>query len=340
MQSLLFVPLLIGVNAFFVVAEYAVVAARPYQIEALRRGGFQRAADAMERIQGRPGDAIGAIQICITMGNLMLGWIGEPAMSALLLRILAPLVALRPTLLEPTATAISFMVVTFLTVVFSELLPKAMTLRFVQWAIVFTALPVAGVQRMVFPLVWIMNATANAATRPLGLGRVQDVEQQRVSLEELQSMIGQARAEGTLSLREQSLLMNALVLGKQRARQIMVHRTKVAYVDVSRSMDENRRVVEARLFSRLPVCEGGMDHVIGVVHSSDFLMAESERADESVLRLLARPAVFVPDTLRVDLLLEAFCQHRTEMLFLVDELGGVVGVVTLQDVVDELIHRE
>src|SRR5688572_25946759 len=128
--SLALVPLLIALNAFFVAAEYALVAIRSPQIEAMRRRGRRKAARAMEQLKADPAGAIGAIQVCITMTNLLLGWIGEPAMSWLLHMLFRPLVALLPlALFEAVTLTLSFVVVTLLTVVFSELLPKALTLR-------------------------------------------------------------------------------------------------------------------------------------------------------------------------------------------------------------------
>src|SRR5215207_1229202 len=197
--SLAAVPLLIGLNAFFVISEYAVVATRPAQVEALRVRGYKRAAAAMAVLKASPASAIGAIQVCITMTNLLLGWIGEPAMSALLRDLFHPLVRVLPApAFTALSTGLSFVLVTLLTVVFSELLPKAMTLRFVEPAARFTAVPVLAIQRAIFPLVWIMNATANAVTRPLGLGRVEDFENQQVTIEELRLMANQAAADGVV----------------------------------------------------------------------------------------------------------------------------------------------
>ena len=139
-SALAAVPILIGVNAFFVVSEYAVVAARPVQIQAIRARGFRASATAMTRLKANPASAIGAIQVCITMTNLLLGWIGEPAMSRLLEMLFHPLVAVLPhAVFEGISTALSFILVTLLTVVFSELLPKALTLKYAMVAARMTA---------------------------------------------------------------------------------------------------------------------------------------------------------------------------------------------------------
>lgn len=335
--SLAAVPVLIALNAFFVASEYAVVAVRPAQIAALRSRKANRAADAIERLKSDPASAIGAIQVCITMTNLLLGWIGEPAMSAVLHRLLAPLVRMYPVVFDWVALGLSFIVVTLLTVVFSELLPKALTLRHAGFVAVMTAVPVLALQRAIFPLVWLMNAIANLATVPLGLGRVEAMEQQRVTPDELMVMANEAAAGGTVSARERSVILSALTLDRRRAREIMVPRVQVAYLDLRRSMDDNRQIMGQYLHTRMPLCEGGMDKAIGVVNTKEFLATYHAEADVSVLRLLVKPPVFVPHSVTLDRLLTTFLDQKIEMVFLVDEHGGVEGIVTLRDVVDELV---
>jgi CBS domain containing-hemolysin-like protein len=337
-KSLFAVPFLIGLNAFFVISEYAVVATRPVQIEAMRVSGYTRAAAAMSRLKHAPANAIGAIQVCITMTNLLLGWIGEPAMSALLRAMFQPLAKLiPPTAFTALSTGLSFLLVTLLTVVFSELLPKALTLRFVGIAARLTALPVLAIERATYPLVAVMNATANAVTRPLGLGRVQDFESQRVSHAELRLLANEAAADGVVTPRERALILNALTIGARAARDIMVPRIHVACLDLRKSMDQNLLMVNERLFNRLPLCDGGLDHVVGLVRTTEFLSAYYEQADISVLRLLVQPPVYVPEKVSLDRLLETFIERKTQFVFLVDEYGGVEGIVTLRDVFRALL---
>ena len=335
--SLPLVPLLIGLNAFFVVSEYAVVAARSATLQSLRARGRHAAAGAMEQIKADPTSAIGAIQVCITMANLMLGWIGEPAMSAVLHMAFGPLIDLSPAVMTAVATALSFILVTLLTVVFSELLPKALTLRYVELATALTAVPVLAIQKAIFPLVWTMNATANLITRPLGLGRVEEFEQGGVTADELRLLAMQAADDGVVTPREQSLILNALAIGKRRANEIMVPRTRVAYLDLRQSWDQNVALTGQYLFSRMPLCDGGMDRVLGVVLTRELLTAHHAGADVNVLQLLAREAVFAPERVTLDQLIALFHERRTEMIFLVDEYGGVEGIVTQRDVLDELL---
>ncbi len=335
--SLLAVPFLIALNAFFVSAEYAVVAIRPPQVEAMRQGRWRRAAWAIERLKQNPASAIGAIQVCITMTNLMLGWIGEPAMSAVLHRALGPLVESAPTMMKGISTALSFIVVTLLTVVFSELLPKALTLQYIGAAARVTAIPVRWIAGVIKPLVWLMNFLANCVTRPLGLGSIDQIEEQNITVSELRLMATKAGAQGVLTSRAQDLVLNSLALLERRARDIMVPRTNIAYLDLQRTMDENRQVMNSHLYTRLPLCDGGMDHVIGVVPTKEFLAAYHAEGDVRVLQLIAQAPVFAPEGISLDRLLGLFHEHRTQMIFLVDEYGGVEGLVTLKDVTDELV---
>jgi putative hemolysin len=118
----------------------------------------------------------------------------------------------------------------------------------------------------------------------------------------------------------------------------MVHRTNVAYLDLTKSMDENRRVMNEHLYSRLPLCDGSLDRVVGVVPTKEFLSAYHAEGDTSILQLIAHPPAFVPEQVAADRLLTTFREHKTQMLFVVDEYGGIEGIVTLTDVVDELIR--
>jgi CBS domain containing-hemolysin-like protein len=337
--QLIFVPILIGLNAFFVAAEYAVVSVRSAQIQLLRNASWRRVAEALAKLKADMPSAIGAIQVCITMTNLLLGWLGEPAMSALLARMLGPLGDVIPhRIFVAVSTAISFLVVTLLTVVLSELLPKALTLQHTLLVAKLTAMPMLGIMRSIRPLVWLMNTMASFVSRALGLGPVK-IEGETHSADEIMVIASEAAEAGVLSQRERSLILNSLTLGKKRAEQIMVPRVKAVHLDLRLSMEANFAIADQNLFSRLPLTDGGMDHVVGVIYTKEFLTAYHEDADASILPLIARPPVFVPVTVSLDRLFPTFHDEKTRMLFLVDEYGGVEGLVTLTDVIDELLSE-
>ncbi len=332
--QLLAVPFLIAINAFFVVAEYALVSLRTGQIEELRkkRPGVAR---TLRALKDRLASAIGTIQICITMTNLMLGSIGEPAMTQVLQMLFRGLPD--TPLTQAISVTLSFIIVTLLTVVLSELVPKAVTLQYTLPLACIIARPIALIQRLLKPLVWIMDTSANVTTRLMGLGNV-NIADVSVTAEELQHITADAEASGNLTSRERTLILNSLTLGRRDASEIMVPRVRVNYLDVQRTMKENLAALSSYLFSRMPLCDGGMDHVIGVVYTKEFLTAIDETEnDSSVLLLIARPPVFAPVTLQLDRLLTRFHDDKAHLMFLVDEHGGVQGIVTLTDVVNELV---
>lgn len=335
--QLVSVPILIGMNAFFVAAEYAVVSSRSMQLAALRKLRRTRSANAMERLRSDLPSAIGAIQVCITMTNLMLGWLGEPAMSRLLHLALDPLGMILPRAVSVAiATGVSFLIVTLLTVVLSELLPKALTLQHTLTVATLTAVPMLWILRAIRPLVIFMNVFASGVTRMLGLGPVK-IEGEIPTADEIMLMASESEEGGELTARERALILNSLSLGRKAAKQIMVPRIRVEHLDIRKSMDENAAIVARSLYSRLPLTDGGMDHVIGVIHTKEFLVACQADADASMLPLIARKPVFVPGNLTLDRLLANFHDGKTQALFLVDEYGGVDGIVTLRDVIDELL---
>lgn len=345
--SLLVVPLLILGCAFAVMSEYAFVAIRPVQIEALRKRGWIKTAAALDALKAEPAKSIGAIQILITVGGLLLGIFGEPVLGGIIKAGIGLLVDTSAGYWRIVSSVLAVGVVTYLTVVFSELLPKALTLRYVPHVAKLTAVPTLLVFRATAPFVWLMNRTADLLTVPLGLGKVEDMEGAAGhSADEIRLMTREAADEGKLSLQERSLILNTLSLGRRKAKQIMVPRVRVAYLDLRKSMTENRAVMNERLYSRLPLCDGGMDNVVGIVHIKEFLTAYNadtvapgggDGGDSSVLGLIARPAAFAPESISLDQLLILFDQKKTQIVMLVDEHGGVEGIVCLRDVVDELV---
>lgn len=335
--ALLLLPILILLNAFFVAAEYAVVAIRRPQIATLESRGARRTARWLTRLRQRMSATLGGIQVCITMTNLLLGWIGEPAMTRVLMILLSPLgIVLSPAVAVAVSTAIGFIIVTLITVVVSELLPKALTLQHTLLVARIVSGPLVLILTAIRPLVVLMDVLANLLSRALGLGPVQ-IEDAPVGVDELKAIAREAGDRGTLDRQAQDLILNTLGLRQLRADDVMVPRPQVAYLDLTRTMEQNREVMEEHLYSRLPLCNGGMDHVVGIVYTKEFLAAYPEAADSSMLQLLVRPAVFAPSTVSVDRLLALFLEKRVRMIILVDEYGGVDGIATLTDIMDELL---
>lgn len=340
MAAAFLVIFLLLTNAFFVAAEIAMVSIRSVHFEQLRARGHHKVAVILTRLKEQLTSVVGAIQVGITISNLLLGSLAEPILTRALQSILGPAYRLLPDTVAPFfATALGFLFVTYLTVVFSELLPKVLSIRFLIVVAVLVARPINLLLKVTWPLVWIMNKSANLVTRPLGLGDVEEAESEIHTLDDLRLITSEAADHGTLSSRERSLILNSLALGRRTARQIMVPRVKVAFLDMKKSMDENRRVMNEHLYSRLPLCDGSIDKVEGIVPTREFLAAFNAEGDTSVLQLISRPAIFAPSTISLDKLLVLVDERRTQMVILVDEHGGMEGIVTLRDIVDELVGQ-
>ena len=337
--QLALLPLLILANAFFVAAEYAVIAVRRGQIAALKRSG-SRSAGFLVRLRENLAATLGGIQICITMANLLLGWIGEPAVTQVLMKLLSPLgMALPELYARGISTAVAFVIVTLATVILSELLPKALTLQHTLLIARYIAGPLLLILMVIRPLVWVMDRSANLLSRSLGLGEVR-IEELPASIEELKAIARDAGERGSLRPQEQALILNTLGLSELSGEDVMVPRVKVAYLDLQRSMEQNREVMEQYLYSRLPLCNGSMDSVVGVVYTKEFLAAYPEGSDSPVLQLICRPAIFAPSNVTLDRLLALFLEKNSRMIILVDEYGGVDGLVTLTDVMNQLLKGE
>ncbi len=339
MGSLFLLPLLILANAFFVSGEYIVIAIRRPQIAEMERRKW-RSASYMAKLRADLAATLGGIQVCITMTNLLLGWVGEPAMTRILLKVLSPLEMVIPEMVaRGFSTICAFVIVTLLTVILSELLPKAMTLQHTMLIARVVSGPLVLVLHFIRPLVWVMDHSANLLSRMMGLGEVK-IEDLPASIDELKAIARDAGERGTLGAKEQTLIINTLGLSKIRAEDVMIPRVKIAYLDLQRSMEQNREVMEQYLYSRLPLCNGSVDRVVGLVYTKEFLAAYAEAADTSVLQLIARPAVFAPSTVSLDRLLDLFLEKDSRMIILVDEYGGVDGLVTLADVMRQLLQGE
>lgn len=339
LSQLALLPLLILANAFFVAAEYAVIAVRKSQISSLTRRG-SRSAVWLTRLRENLAATLGGIQICITMTNLLLGWIGEPAVTRLLMDLFSIFGTALPELqTRGISTAIAFVIVTLTTVILSELLPKALTLQHTLLIARYISGPLLLVLIAIRPLVWLMDRSANLLSRTLGLGEVR-IEELPASIEELKAIARDAGERGSLGPQEQALILNTLGLSDLRGEDVMVPRVKVAYLDLRRSMEQNREVMEQYLYSRLPLCNGSMDTVVGIVYTKEVLAACPEGSDSPVLQLLCRPAIFAPSNVSLDRLLALFLEKNSRMIILVDEYGGVDGLVTLTDVMNQLLKGE
>lgn len=324
------VLLLLG--AFFVLAEFAAVRVRATQLEPLK-GKDARARAALE-VHQNLSRHLTSIQVAITLLTITLGAVGEDAFVKVFQRLLGGLPWPRAGFL--IGTAFGLLLVTLLQVVLAELVPRGLAIRSsVAWSL-RTARPLLLWSRAIRPLTAFLQMLSGAVERMLG-GPADAHGERAPSEEELKHILFRSRAEGTLDLSRQELIENLFQFSKRTVREIMVPRVQVTYLDLRLGLEANLGRARETPHTRLPLVDGDLDRVIGVVHLKDLLWGLHEQGSAVDLRALARPAFFAPETQLLESLLLEFQQRKQHLALVVDEHGGVDGLVTLEDVLEELV---
>jgi CBS domain containing-hemolysin-like protein len=335
--GLIGVGALVLANAFFVAAEFALVSVRATRLAELSALG-NRAARWAQRASANPDRFIAATQLGITLSSLGLGWIGEPALSDLLMPVLGLLPSdLGRQLAHPLSAALAFALITFLHVVVGELAPKSIALQNPEQTALAVARPTVWVERIFQPATWVLNGAGNALLRLIGI-RSTPSHALVHSVEELK-MIVSASAEGGVVEDEEEEMVHAIFdFGDTLVRQVMVPRTEMIAVPAEASLAELVATAVRHPHSKLPVFQGSPDHVIGVVHQKDLLRALQAREPQArTARDLMRETIYVPETARIGTLLARFRRRRQHLAVVLDEYGGTAGVVTLEDLVEEIV---
>lgn len=328
--GLFFAVLLVFLNGFFVAAEFALVKVRPTQIDPYVSEGLRRAKVARHMI--RHLDAyLSATQLGITLASLALGWIGEPAFAWIIDPVVTALVGENPQLVHSIALTISFLVITILHIVLGELAPKSIAIRKSEGTTLVIALPLYVFYKITYPAIWVLNHTANALLKLVGIAPVSEGELAHDE-EELRLLLASTHTN-QLSTQKRELLDNIFELSHRVARQIMLPRQDVVYLSTTKSLAENLRIARRTGHTRFPLCEGDLDHVVGLVHIKDLF----HRDRLTSLKDVAREIAFVPETLELDRLLKRMRTERFHMAAVIDEYGGVSGIVTLEDVIEEIV---
>ena len=327
--ALLLGLLLVLVNGFFVAAEFALVRVRPTQLEPEVERGLLRARLARRMVQQLEA-YLAATQLGITLASLGLGWIGEPAFSWVLEPVVMLFAGPNPRLVHSIGLTASFLAITVLHIVMGELTPKWVALRHARPIALLVALPLHGFYRLTYPVIWLLNRAARGLTWLLGVappqggGGIRDEE-------ELRRLLASRRDTDE---QQRELLDNIFELSHRMARQIMLPRQDVVYLSTTRPLAENLRLAKRGGHTRYPLCEGDLDHVIGVVHIKDLFRQERPLGS---LQEVAREIAFVPETLELDRLLKRMRAERLHLAAVIDEYGGVSGIVTLEDVIEEIV---
>jgi putative hemolysin len=321
------VLLLVLGNAFFVAAEYALVTARRSRLMELAESGNRRAKMAL-RIMDSPVRFIGTVQLGITGFSIALGAVGEPIVEHWIDD---------PLLSTGVAFIVAFAFVTYLHVTLGELVPKAIALTKNESTALWVALPVEAVYIAARPLVWFLQESSNAFTRLFGIepapaGVVAHTE------EDIRMIVAQAGQTGVVEEAEQEMLYKVFDFADKEAHEVMVTRPQVVAISVDLPAEECLAAVIDSPFTRYPAYRGSFDEIVGVLHVRDLFSALYAQGMENVqIEQLLRQPLFVPETKDLGALLNEFRVQNQHMAIVVDEFGAMQGIVTLEDLLEEIV---
>lgn len=331
------VVLLVLANGFFVAAEFSLVSVRRTRIAELVARG-ETSAEAVQKAIEHPDAVIAATQLGITLASLGLGWLGEPALA----HLLHPVVGLFPQAVQSglshsISAAIAFIIITFLHVVVGELAPKSIALQDPEKTSLIVAGPTLLTERIFKPAIWALNGTGNALLRLVGVEPASGHELVH-SIEELK-MIVTASAEGGVVEAEESEILHAVFdIGNLVVRQIMIPRTEIIAVEADTRLPEIITAATESTYTKFPVYEDNLDQILGIVHVKDLLIAmQKPDCEDCTARTFLREAIFVPETVPVNAMLREFRDNRQHIAIVLDEFGGTAGLVTLEDLVEEIV---
>ncbi len=327
---------LVFANGFFVATEFAIVKIRQSRLLAMveeGRPGAQSVLAMTERLDGY----LSACQFGITLASLGLGWLGKPAFA----QLIGPLIDRfhpgdpSPTLVQTASGAVSFGIITFLHIVVGELAPKSLAIQKAEATSLAVALPMRAFYFVFYPGIWLLNGMARKLLQAFGLSSVSEFHEAH-NEDELRMIVASSAQAGAIAASRAELLGRAMEMLEKTVRQILVPRNQVRFLDLEEPLEKNVGEARAAGHTWLPVCRGNLDEIEGVVNAKDLFFLLS-RGQLNSLAQVQRPVLFVPENATLEQLLSEFRRRKRQMAIVVDEHGGTSGIVTIADVVAEVV---
>ena len=331
--QLVLVAFLIFMNGFFVAAEFACVKIRSSRLETLIAEGSRRAVYA-KRLTDHLDASLSVTQLGITLASLGLGWVGEPAVAQLILP-LTRLAGMDDMVGHTLSLVVAFSIITAGHIVLGELTPKTMAIQNVEKIMLSVALPMLIFHKIMYPFVWVLNHVANWVTAHMGFEAASESESAHTE-EEIRLLMEESHRQGLIDDTEADFVDNVFDFTELNVREIMTPRTDMVVIYLEDSWQENMDVILSEQMTRYPICKEDKDHVIGFLHVKDLMkaMATGKRPN---FRKLARKALVVPESMDVNVLLKTMQGSHSQMAIVVDEYGGTAGMVTIEDIMEEIV---
>ncbi|MFF2094052.1 hemolysin family protein [Paenibacillus sp. NPDC058174] len=332
--QLALIVILVFMNGFFVAAEFAMVKVRGSRIDTLASEGHSRAKLAAH-LTANLDAYLSACQLGITLASLGLGWIGEPAIKDLIEPWFHALGLRNGVLVHGVSFAIAFLFITILHIVLGELAPKTVAIRKAEKVTLLTALPLVYFYKLMYPFIWILNGLAGWLLQRFGLEPASELASAHTE-EEIRILMKESHKSGLIDNTELTLVDNIFEFAETTAREIMIPRTEMICLYMKLSLEENKTIALEHMRTRYPVCENEKDNIIGFVHIKDMLKDSSQHA-LSDIRQMMRPVMTVPESMQISNLLKLMQKRKSQLAILIDEYGGTSGLVTLEDIMEEIV---
>ncbi|WP_018751637.1 hemolysin family protein [Paenibacillus sanguinis] len=330
---LVLVVILIALTAFFVAVEFAIVRVRGSRVDQLIAEGH-KGAPAVKLVTSNLDGYLSACQLGITITALGLGWLGEPTVEKILHPVFQSL-ELPEAVSSGLSFIIAFVVITYLHVVVGELAPKTMAIRKSEEIALLTARPLILFTKIMRPFIWTLNGSANQLVRLIGIKPASEHEDAH-SEEELQIIINESFESGKINQNEYGYVNRVFAFDNLLAKEIMVPRTDMVCLYTDKTRQENLDIIKEQQYTRFPVVEGSKDNIIGVINTKQFFLSYDSNPDLELASLL-QPAMTVSEVTPINELLKKMQAEGTHIAILIDEYGGTAGLVTLEDILEELV---
>lgn len=321
--------LLVLLNGFFVSAEFAIIKIRSGRIDTLVEEGRKTAIIAKKALNNLDG-YLSACQVGITLCSLGLGWLGEPVVA----RIMSPIFELTgfgEVTVHYVSLFVSFVLIAVFHIVLGELAPKTIAVRKAEQVTLLSAWPMQLFYKLMYPFIWTLNLLSSGLLRLSGISPASEQDSLHTE-EEIRVMMKESTESGLIDSTEMSLVDNIFEFAETTAREIMIPRTEMICLYTQNTLDENLTIALEGTRTRYPVCNIDKDHIIGFIHIKDLI-----RSNTQDYRDLLRPIMAVPESIQISELMKRMQRGRTQIAILIDEYGGTSGMVTLEDIVEEIV---
>ncbi|QHT62024.1 HlyC/CorC family transporter [Paenibacillus lycopersici] len=330
--SIVLILVLVFLNGFFVAAEFAMVKVRSSRIDTLVQDGNRKARFA-SLLTSNLDAYLSACQLGITLASLGLGWVGEPTVSHILEPLLEKL-RLGEVAVSTISFIVAFSVITVFHIVLGELAPKTYAIRKAEPVTLWTAVPLIAFHKVMYPFIYLLNGMANGMLKSIGIEPAAEHESAHTE-EEIRILMKESHKSGLIDNTELTLVDNIFEFAETHAREIMIPRTEMICLYANLPFEENQAIALKEMHTRYPLCEKDKDNIIGFIHIKDLLKVSRQHIED--IREIARPMTTVPDSMHISTLLKLMQKKKTQIAILIDEYGGTSGLVTLEDIMEEIV---